>query len=579
LGCLFSKSIAALASVLLAGSACGSGGGADAGADSDTGTQSEPDADADGDSDGDTDAACSNEFVEDSFDEAFCAGYMPEGDCVFFVDVSSGASVPDGLSWETAFPDILDGVHFARCGLLAHENCQVWVAEGRYHVYRHSRQDTVRLRAGLELYGGFAGGEAVLEERDWIVNETILDGQEPEESPCHVFHVVTGSDDAVLNGFTITGGRARMAYPDAVEYSESGGGMLIVQASPTIRNCTFAGNDSTWTGGGMHVDHGAPRVGNCLFQGNEIAGTVGFGGAALAIVGASEDPSGPEITGSVFSGNGGKELKGGAIYISQSSATIADSEFLENEAQWGAAVHSSCSNEDEPCAVTIERCRFIGNIAEHVGSAVFLEGDHEIRVRDCEFYDNHGGALTAAASAPVVQNCIFAGNQGERHGAVANWHGQVRLVNCTIFGNTATEVGGAGGVWADFDGTPCGEECPSIINSIVRGNSPIDVKDQAGAITDVTYSDIGGGWIGAGNIDADPLFANGPGWDFHLLAGSPCVDAADGSVAPALDFEGGERCDDPDSPNTGLGPPWADMGAFENVSHQGLAARAGAAGR
>jgi len=48
-----------------------------------------------------------------------------------------------------------------------------------------------------------------------------------------------------------------------------------------------------------------------------------------------------------------------------------------------------------------------------------------------------------------------------------------------------------------------------------------------------------------------------------LQPGSPCIDAADGTVAPEFDFLGNARVDDPGSPNTGLGPPWADIGAFE----------------
>lgn len=53
--------------------------------------------------------------------------------------------------------------------------------------------------------------------------------------------------------------------------------------------------------------------------------------------------------------------------------------------------------------------------------------------------------------------------------------------------------------------------------------------------------------------------------DFHLLPGSPCIDAADGTAAPALDMDGSPRVDDPDSPNSGVGPPWADIGAFEHL--------------
>jgi hypothetical protein len=60
----------------------------------------------------------------------------------------------------------------------------------------------------------------------------------------------------------------------------------------------------------------------------------------------------------------------------------------------------------------------------------------------------------------------------------------------------------------------------------------------------VIYSDVEGGHPGTGNIDADPLFWNMAGGDFHLLQDSPCIDA--GNPSSALDPDGTR----------------ADMGAF-----------------
>src|SRR5207245_5291141 len=68
------------------------------------------------------------------------------------------------------------------------------------------------------------------------------------------------------------------------------------------------------------------------------------------------------------------------------------------------------------------------------------------------------------------------------------------------------------------------------------------------------------------SIQAYPRFANAPIGDFHLLAASPAIDAADSGVPnwPATDAEGHARGDDPATPNTGAGPvPYADLGALE----------------
>ncbi len=545
--------------------ACGQGG-ADAGADTDTGTETEPATDADADGDSDTDP-CSNESAPDPFDATHCSEHMPEGDCVYYVNAASEAPDPDGLSWETAVRGIKEGILFARCGLLAHETCQVWVAEGRYHVYQHSRQDTLLLKPGLELFGGFAGGETVFEERDWTVNETILDGQQPDDGPCHVFHVVTGSDDAVLDGFTVTGGQARLTPPDLTENSETGGGMLNISASPTVANCVFTANDASWWGGGMHNYRSAPIVSNCLFTGNAVDESEGWGGAAIFAQFVTEAQEGPVISECIFTGNGNKLDNGGAVRLEDTSATVTDSEFFDNKASWGAAIDSRCLSVDAPeCVVTIERCLFEDNFNDLGHATVSFIGDFDCVVRNSEFYDNTGGAVMAFDAAPVVESCVFAGNLGESWGAVANWGGAPRLVNCTISDNAAMDAEGAGGLFADNEGDNA-DEGAVVSNCVVWGNSPVDMKDIHGATTAAAYSDIGGGWPGMGNIDADPLFVNASGYDFHLLGGSPCIDAANGMAAPELDFEGNGRCDDPDSSNTGLGPPWADMGAFESTSH------------
>ena len=60
----------------------------------------------------------------------------------------------------------------------------------------------------------------------------------------------------------------------------------------------------------------------------------------------------------------------------------------------------------------------------------------------------------------------------------------------------------------------------------------------------VTYSDIQGGYAGEGNIDADPLFVAPDDGDYHLSAGSPCIDA--GSIisdSGGVDFWGNRITD------------------------------------
>jgi len=46
---------------------------------------------------------------------------------------------------------------------------------------------------------------------------------------------------------------------------------------------------------------------------------------------------------------------------------------------------------------------------------------------------------------------------------------------------------------------------------------------------------------GAHDISADPLLVDPAHGDFHLIPGSPCIDAGDPVHYPAIDFEGDPR--------------------------------------
>ncbi|MHC5097964.1 MAG: choice-of-anchor Q domain-containing protein, partial [Planctomycetota bacterium] len=78
----------------------------------------------------------------------------------------------------------------------------------------------------------------------------------------------------------------------------------------------------------------------------------------------------------------------------------------------------------------------------------------------------------------------------------------------------------------------------------------------------VSYSDVKGGWSGAGgnNIDVDPNFVDPVAGDFRLRANSPCVDTGDNTATTeSKDIDGYQRIIDSDCNGTDV----TDMGAYE----------------
>jgi predicted outer membrane repeat protein len=170
--------------------------------------------------------------------------------------------------------------------------------------------------------------------------------------------------------------------------------------------------------------------------------------------------------------------------------------------------------------------------------------------------DWDGGGIFLGASTAHLESCAFSGNTADYGGGVACVNSPTDFENCSFSGNSATHGGGLVSAFA--------ASTSDVVNSVFRDNTPDQIYDMENAVTTVSYSNVQGGYSGDGNIDADPLFVDAGAGDLSLSAGSPCIDAADGDVAPELDIDGNARVDDPDTPNTGVGAPdYTDMGAYE----------------
>ena len=249
--------------------------------------------------------------------------------------------------------------------------------------------------------------------------------------------------------------------------------------------------------------------------------------------------------------------------------------FTIRNGQSGYAGGINCDSGSSP---TITNC-IMSSCITNRGGGVNCEESSSPTITNCIIVENHaghgGGVCCTWGSNPTITNCIIKGNQAEYGGGVfCGWEGSSTITNCTITGNRADHGGGV--CCCIYDGNS------TITNCILWGDSASEGSSHEIAVTSsdypstltVSHSDVEGGEEGAyvesgctldwdeSNIDSDPLFLDPALDDYHLSAGSPCIDAGDNAAVPpgvTTDLDGNPRNVDGD----GDGSATVDMGAYE----------------
>lgn len=163
-----------------------------------------------------------------------------------FVDVSASGN-EDGASWVDAYTTLYEALENATSG------DDVWVAAGTYYASATDfNGDSLVIPGGVELYGGFAGTETMLGERDVLNNTTIISGNIGDEgngsdNTRHIFYIEDAAEAIVIDGFTI-----QEAYCGGAGCN--GGGLYITNSAEVyIQNCIIQDNIAT-QGSAFRVD-------------------------------------------------------------------------------------------------------------------------------------------------------------------------------------------------------------------------------------------------------------------------------------------------------------------------------------
>jgi predicted outer membrane repeat protein len=430
-----------------------------------------------------------------------------------------------------------------------------------------------------------------------IVEATIIDGN--QSGSVVTFESGEGAD-TVLDGLTIRNGLA-----------ESGGGIYCSTSSPTISKCAITNNAAWASGGGLHCwNLSSPTMTDCAFVAN-VGGFYGGGGAMSVL----HDGSSPTLTNCSFVENVALEFGGGMYNADGGRATLTDCTFIANGSAYGGAIFSSFGGP-----LTLANCVFIGNFAGLHGGGIYSRYGSRTKLTNCSLHDNWasllgggmcsfvggeitltnctfsanwaglvGGGVSDGQSNSTFTNCIFGENSAEYGGGMYNFSNHTTATNCTFSGNSATH-----GATLACDSYEQQNPSTVVMANCILWDGGAAVWNNDGSTITITYSDVEGGWPGDGNIDGHPLFVDADGPDnipgtedddLRLLAGSPCIDAADNTAVPPdiadldgdgdttertpFDLDGNPRfVDDAGTADTGVADPpdyteVVDMGAYE----------------
>jgi parallel beta-helix repeat protein/predicted outer membrane repeat protein len=494
------------------------------------------------------------------------------------------AGTDDGTSWTDAYTDLQNA--------LADSCTEIWVAAGIYKPHASDRGVSFTLESGTAIYGGFAGTETLLSQRNYVTNVTTLSGDlngndnatisptEPtrSENSYHVVFASSVNNTAILDGFTITSGNANAMVVNGTY----GGGILNDASSPNIANLSII-NNSAVSGGGVYNNNASnPTFNNIIISGNV---TSNDGGGMTSVIDSS-----PTLTDITFSNNSATNFGGGMANYSSAAPTLTNVTFSTNSTNnSGGAVYNYSSNPTftnvifnnnnanssgggmynaNSSSPTLTNVTFDTNTAASFGGGIFSTQSTPT-LNSITFIGNSaqtGGGMYNSLSNSIVNNSTFSSNSalGNNGGGMYNNTSNPFITNVTFSGNSAVSEGG--GMYNTSSSpilknvilanSTSGKDCYSDGGSL-NGSSSNNLIEATGAnacgLTNGSNGNIIGSDPNLGSLTGSPAY-------FPLNAGSPAINAGTNTGCPATSQNGVTRPQD----------STCDIGAFETYDYSGL---------
>ncbi|WP_300670725.1 choice-of-anchor U domain-containing protein [Desulfoluna sp.] len=261
----------------------------------------------------------------------------PSATTVFVTPDGTGS----GTSWGDAFGSIQTAIYYAGPGEAIWMQAGTYVPKQNPHrvptdirrevdpatgilieplsPQENPRSRHLALKPGITLYGGFAGTETAIDQRDVLANPTLLSGDlarndNPDDETTltdNLYHIIYHPTEstpwdgmATLNGLTLSGGNAAPSSPEEVLPDDAlrGGGLFLSGINLHLIDCRIEGNRAT-EGGGLYLADGEATLTACRLENNRATD----GGGAYGIRASMK------FTNSVLARNTATE-KGGGYY-------------------------------------------------------------------------------------------------------------------------------------------------------------------------------------------------------------------------------------------------------------------------
>lgn len=385
----------------------------------------------------------------------------------------------DGTTWAKSFTYLQEALAVAAAG------DSVFLAKGVYFpddgvLNGFGDREISFVLDKIAIYGGFVGTETSINQRDPVLNPTVLSGEIWSVAPTTPgydrywsLHVVVLQGSSTLDGLTIEKGRAN---GDVAPYSQGGGVLAPAGTILTLNNCTFNGNLANQAGGAVW---GNVIATDCVFSNNVVNNEQLLSSSPARL---NQWLFNPDCAGGAISG----DVTATRCLFSRNSVVAVSLDAGNTSSATGGAIAGT---------VTAVASIFDGNttLSKSYPLPATLSGSTTVSrggaiagtttVTNCSFINNGATSLAEADVTPGPKPVPYIASASSTGAAIA---GQITVTNCSFSKNVGSatapkgdvKLAGASGGALYVEGTS------SVVNSTFAENSAF----QGGAIYTVGSS-------------------------------------------------------------------------------------------